>query len=110
MKKIKLDLGEKSKTEYFFEYLHAKPMTSCALLMIFPGILIPAFLFETTSWGVPLWIIFAFVLGFFGQQYESGPDPSHFKGIDSHGRIDISEEERIYRELKRKNKIKKKID
>ena len=31
--KKKLDHGEKSKTEYFFEYLHAKPMTSCALLM-----------------------------------------------------------------------------
>ena len=51
---------------------------------------------DVLSWTGGLWVFFAFVLLGFGQKYEKGPDPSRIK--------DISEQERISKELEKDNK------
>ena len=94
----------KSKTEWFFEYLEAKPLTACGMLMIFPGLIpiVPIFLVikdvgdDVFNWFGGLWFFMAFVLMAFGQKYEKGPDPSKTK--------DISEQRRISKELEKDNK------
>jgi len=77
---------KQTKFEYFLAYFHAKPLHTCGMLMIFPGvILVPIILVlkdvgdEAFNLFGGLWFFMAFVLLVFGQIYETGPDPSRWE-------------------------------
>ena len=77
---------KQTKLEYFFTYFQAKPLHTCGILMIFPGvILVPTIMVikdisdeaSNLFWG--LWVFMAVVLLVFGQIYEKKPDPSRWE-------------------------------